>query len=180
VRYDGTTWTACTPSATQWALTPVTTAKSSDFFPADKAVPQMAVFGGKLYMARNTTSGPQLWMCNTAACAPADWALAAANGTGNTNLSQFGDTTLNSVSLLVATSQHLYVGYDASSGVVLYRSTNASPSLAADFARWAPAGLGAGMTQIVDGQGLSFAGNDYLYVAAHAPSGAVQVYRVAP
>jgi len=27
---------------------------------------------------------------------------------------------------------------------------------------------------------LSFAGNDYLYVAAHAPSGAVQVYRVAP
>ena len=180
VRYDGTTWSACTPSATQWALTPVTTAKSSDFFPADKAVPQMAVFGGKLYMARNTTSGPQLWMCNTAACAPADWALAAANGTGNTNLSQFGDTTLNTVSLLVATSQHLYVGYDASSGAVLYRSTTASPSLAADFARWAPAGLGAGMTQIVDGQGLSLAGNDYLYVAAHAPSGAVQVYRVAP
>jgi len=158
----------------------ITTAKSSDFFPADKAVPQMAVFGGKLYMARNTTSGPQLWMCNTAACAPADWALAAANGTGNTNLSQFADTTLNTVSLLVATSQHLYVGYDASSGVVLYRSTNASPSLAADFARWAPAGLGAGMTQIVDGQALTFAGNDYLYVAANAPSGAVQIFRLVP
>jgi len=182
VRYDGTTWTACTPSATQWGLTPVTTAKSSDFVPADKAVPQMALFGGKLYLARNTTSGPQLWICNTTptTCAPADWALAAANGTGNTSLSQFGDATLNTVSLLVATSQHLYVGYDASSGVVLYRSTTVSPSLAADFARWAPAGLGAGMTQIVDGQALSFGGNDYLYVAARAPSGAVRVYRVAP
>jgi hypothetical protein len=182
VRYDGTTWTACAPSASQWSLTPVTTAKSSDFVPADKAVPQMAVFGGKLYLARNTTSGPQLWMCNAVptACGPANWALAAANGTGNASLSQFNDATLNTVSLLVATSQHLYVGYDSPSGVVLYRSTNPSPSLIADFARWAPSGLGAGMTQIVDGQALSFVGNDYLYVAARAASGAVRVYRVAP
>ena len=182
VRYDGVAWTACTPSASQWGLPPVTTSKVTDFVPADKAVPQMAAFGGNLYMARNTTSGPQLWICSTlpTPCGPADWALAAANGTGNANLSQFDDPTLNTVSLLVATSQHLYVGYDAPSGLVLYRSTNASPSLSSHFARWAPAGLGAGMTQIVDGQALTFAGNDYLYVAANAPSGAVQIFRLVP
>ncbi|MEN8162266.1 MAG: hypothetical protein ABFS41_19500, partial [Myxococcota bacterium] len=34
-----------------------------------KAVPQMAVFRGRLYAARNTTDGPQLWGCDPAVAA---------------------------------------------------------------------------------------------------------------
>ncbi|MGZ6123812.1 MAG: hypothetical protein ACXWLR_02575, partial [Myxococcales bacterium] len=182
-KYDGLLWTSCSPSAPAWALTPVTTPKTSDLFPADKAVPQMAVFNGRLYLARNTTAGPQLWACNPLPllpCAPGDWSLLAPNGAGNTQLSQFDDGSLKIVSLLVATSQHLYVGYDAPGGIRLFRSTTAVPVARSDFQSPVTPGLGNGVTQILDGKALTFAGGEYLYLAARTASGPVQVYRAAP
>ncbi len=186
-RYDGSTWASCTPSASEWNLTPVSTPKITDFVPADKAVPQMAEFGGKLYLARNIEAGPQLWACTpilALPCGVSDWSLVAANGTGNPQLSQFDDATLNTLSLLVATSQHLYVGYDAPGGVVLYRSNTASPTTRADFGAWAVPGLGSAVKQILDARALTFAGNDSLYLTARdnalSRPGPVQVYRLAP
>jgi hypothetical protein len=185
-RYDGLFWLSCVPSDAAWAgspaLTPVTTSKTSDLVPADKAVPQMAAFNGRLYLARNTTSGPQLWVCSpllTFPCTPISWSLVARNGTGNTQLSQFDDSSLQTLSLLVATSQHLYVGYDAPGGIKLYRSTVSAPAARADFRSWVTQGLGNGVTQILDGRALSFGGRDYLYLAARAGTGPVQIYRAA-
>jgi len=180
-RYDGSSWASCKPSA--WSLTPVTTSKKSDFVPADKAIPAMASFGASLYAARNTTSGPQLWRCSPAAgqpCTSSNWTQVAPNGAGNLLLSQFDDSSLSTVSLLAATSQHLYVGYDSAAGIALFRSTTAAPAAQADFQRWATVGLDAGLTQIVDGQALVFGPKEFLYLAAHPASGPVRVYRVAP
>src|SRR5207248_8333903 len=143
-RYDGSSWTSCKPSA--WTLSPVTTSKKSDFVPADKAVPAMVAFGGRLYAARNITSGPQLWVCAPPAgqpCTSADWTQVAPNSTGSPPLSQFDDSTLGTVSLLVATSQHLYVGYDSAGGIALFRSTVPSPAARTDFPRWATTGFEA-------------------------------------
>jgi len=184
--FDGTNpWTSCTPSAPAWGgLTPVSTSKISDFVPADKAVPQMTVSGGRLYLARNTTVGPQIWACTSTASFPcgtasSPWSLFAPNETGNTQLSQFNNGTLGKITLLAATSQHLYVGYEAPGGIRLFRSTIASPSGIADFTPWATPGLGVGLTHIQDAQAMTFAGNDYVYVAARADTGPVRVYRLA-
>ena len=180
-RYDGASWPSCKPSA--WTLTPVTTSKKSDFVPADKAVPAMVQFGGRLFAARNTTAGPQLWVCAPAAsqpCTASDWTQVAPNSTGNPPLSQFDNSSLGTVSLLVATSQHLYVGYDSAGGIALLRSTVSSPATRSDFQPWATAGLGANLTQIVDGQALTFGPNEFVYLSARAASGPVRVYRVAP
>ncbi|TMB29240.1 MAG: hypothetical protein E6J65_03025 [Deltaproteobacteria bacterium] len=182
-RYDGVSWTSCKPSDPGWTgLTSVSTSKNSDFVPSDKAVPAMAVSGAKMYFARNTTSGPQLWACSPATgqpCTSTDWAQVAPNTTGNLQLSQFDDPTLGTVSLLAATAQHLYVGYDSAGGVALFRSTTTAPSAGADFQRWATSGLGANLTQIVDGHALTFGTREYVYLSARSASGPVQVYRVA-
>jgi hypothetical protein len=182
--FDGLLWSSCKPSDPAWtgspALTPVSTSRTSDLAPSDKAVPQMAVFNGRLYLARNTTSGPQLWVCTpllNLPCSPAGWSLVAPNGSGNPQLTQFDDSSLQTISLLVATSQHLYLGYDASAGIKLYRSNSSAPATRADFSGWDLRGFGNGVTQIVDGKALAFAGRDFLYLAGRAGTGPVQVYR---
>src|SRR5205807_9699924 len=130
-------WATSTPnSSTYGAKASITTRKTFDLEPADKAFPQMAAFGGRLFAARNTTSGPQLWVCapgSDLVCDPQDWALFAANGVGDLALSQFDDPQNTRIALLAATSSHLYVGYDNSAGLVLYRSRVAAPSARADF-----------------------------------------------
>ena len=161
-------------------MTPV--GKSSDFVPSDKAIPQMTASGGRLYLARNTTAGPQLWGCNPSSnvCGPSDWSLIARNSSGDPQLSQMNIGTLTTVSLLVATSQHVYVGYDSPGGIRIYGSTDPTPSQIPDFTLVAPAGLGAGLTRIVDAHGLSMSSKEFLYIAARPDTGAVHVYRVAP
>ena len=185
-RYNGSTWVACAPTNPEWTakspvvVTPV--GKSSDFVPSDKAIPQMTASGGSLYLARNTTAGPQLWGCNPSSnvCGPSDWSLIARNSSGDPQLSQMNIGTLTTVSLLVATSQHVYVGYDSPGGIRIYGSTDPTPSQIPDFTLVAPAGLGAGLTHIVDAHGLSMSSKEFLYVAARPDTGAVHVYRVAP
>jgi len=80
-------WTGITPSAAEYsAKTSITTSKVSEIEPNDRAWPQFAVHKGLVYLARNTTDGPQLWRCDPAvqgAPAPAtaadcdadDWTL---------------------------------------------------------------------------------------------------------
>ena len=182
-RYNGSTWTNCTPAAAAWtANSPVVTGKSSDLVPSDKAVPQMAASGGRLYLARNTTAGPQLWGCNPSSnvCGPSEWNMVAPNSSGDPQLSQMNVGALTTVSLLVATSQHVYVGYDSPGGIQLYGSTDPTPSQVSAFTRLAPAGLGAALTHIVDARGLSVSGKEFLYIAARPDTGPVRVYRVAP
>ncbi|MBS1151711.1 MAG: Flagellar hook-length control protein FliK, partial [Myxococcaceae bacterium] len=74
-------WSPTTPSAASFtARTSVTTPKVSELLPADKAFPAIVAYQGRLYAARNTTAGPQLWACTPGAdtfCAPGEWALIA-------------------------------------------------------------------------------------------------------
>ena len=182
-RWDGAAWVICTPTTRPaWVgKTSITTSKTSDFVPADKAVPQMAVFNGWLWLARNTTSGPQLWSCDPGGvlCGFLEWSLVP-NQVLDATLTQMDDASLSTMTLLVASSQHLYVGYDSPSGARLFRSTTSAPATTADFVSVAPAGLGWGLTQILDGQALTAGGSEYVYLVARAGTGAAQVYRVAP
>jgi hypothetical protein len=191
-------WTTSTPTDPAYAAKQsLTTRKTQDLEPADKAVPRMAVLAGKLYAARNTTSGPQLWVCTPGSdlgCDPGDWALLAMNGVGDTQLSQFDDPQNTRVTLLAATSSRLYVGYNNAAGLVLYRSKNNAPATRSDFegaagcdASMAPSacdglggrGLGAGATRIFDGRVLTFAGKDYVYLTAGDGASGFRVFRVA-
>lgn len=182
-------WAPCTPSLSAWSSrTSRTTAKTADLEPADRAVPQLAVFQGRLYLARNTTStagvrGPQLFVCSPEKtgsnmdCDPGDWSLVAPNSTGDMLFTQFNDLENVSLSLLVATANALYVGFDnASRGVVLLRASTAAPISRDDFKGAAGCsaaqlhsgceglggnGLGVGATRIFDGKALG-AGSVYL------------------
>jgi len=190
-------WSTSTPSAGAYtAKTSITTRKTLDFEPADKAVPQMAVLGGRLYAARNTTAGPQLWACSPGAdlvCDPPDWSLLAPNDLGDTTLSQFNDPQNTRITLLAATSTRLYVGYNNTAGLVLYRSRVNPPASRADFegtagcdASLAPSscdglggrGLGAGATRIFDGRVIASGGKDYVYLTAGNGSTGFRVYRL--
>jgi hypothetical protein len=191
-------WAVATPTAAAYtAKTSVTTSKLADLLPSDRALPQMAVLNGKLYAARNTTVGPQLWACAPGAdlaCDPGDWTLIAANTSGDTQLSQFNSANNTAITLLAATPNALYVGYDdATDGVRLYRSSNASPSTMSDFVGQGGCnasagsascpglggnGFGAGATRIFDGRALNYSGVDYLYLTAGTGSGGVRVFRV--
>ncbi|MFY0568133.1 hypothetical protein ACN28E_30465 [Archangium lansingense] len=199
-------WTSCTPSLPAWnSRTGRTTTKTADLEPTDKAVPQLAVFQGRLYLARNTTStagvrGPQLFVCNpdktgsTGDCDPGDWSLVAPNSTGDKQFTQFNDPDNVSLSLLVATANGLYVGFDnASRGVVLLRASTPAPLNRSDFTGLAgcsaaqfPAGcaglggngLGAGATRIFDGKALGASGSESVYLTAGNGTGPAGLFRL--
>ncbi|HYR20514.1 MAG TPA: hypothetical protein VEQ15_13540 [Myxococcales bacterium] len=194
-------WTNATPSAAAYGnKTSLASSKTSDLEPADRAVPAMVSFGGRLFAARNTTTGPQLWSCDparggtAAQCDPGDWSLVAPNTSGDTRLTQFNDASNAAVTLLAATPQHLFVGFNnATRGIVVYRTGTAAAASATDFSgrqgcaatgNGCPGlggdGLGKGLTRIFDGKALSFAGADFLYLAAGTGTSPVRVYRAAP
>lgn len=195
-------WAITTPSASAYsARTSVTTTKTADLLPSDRAVPAMAEFAGWFYAARNTTSGPQLWGCNPAVsggadCEPGDWRLCAVNTSGDLQLSQFNDADNAFVSLLAATDTALYVGFDnATDGVVAFRSTVPGACLASDFegdlgcsAADAPGacsgvggnGLGQGLTQFFSARSAPLGADVALFVTAGNGSGPVHAYRFLP
>lgn len=198
-------WAVCTPSLTAYtSQASRTTSKTADLEPADKAVPGMAVFGGRLYLARNTTVGPQLFVCapdtggDPAQCDPGDWSLVAPNTRLDLNrqLTQFDNPANASLSLLVATEKHLYLGFDdTAEGVVLLRSEGLTPSSQADFrgtggclasqhGAGGCGGLGGNglagtrSSRLFDGVALTFGGADFVYVTAGDGSAPVRVFRV--
>lgn len=140
-------WVDVTPSSSDYnSLESITTNKVADIEPADKAVPSMAVFGGNLFFARNTASGPQLWVCTpgieigpapgtSTDCDPGDWQLVAPNTTaGKGLLTQFNNSGNTHISVLEATGRYLYIGFDnGAEGIALFRTSNPNPSHTADF-----------------------------------------------
>jgi hypothetical protein len=190
-------WSNCTPAGSFPAKASVTTTKTGDLLPADKAFPSVAIWNGRLFAARNTTAGPQLWMCDPGAngqCAPGNWKLVAANVQLDSSLSQFDDAGNKAISLLAATSSHLYVGFDNPAGVQVYRAQTATPINQGDFAGAAGcnaaqhasgcdgiggSGLGAGATRFFDGKALTFPSGEQLFVAAGDGATAARLYRFA-
>ena len=65
---------------------------------------------------------------STTECDPGDWSLVAANSTGNTLLTQFDEPGNTALSLLMATSRSLFVGFNnGTKGAVVLRSSGATP-----------------------------------------------------
>ncbi len=134
-------WSQCTPDGPPWTFkVSVTTDKTAGIEPADRAFPGAAVYRGGLVTGRNTTDGPQLWSCDpnrtipTLGCDAGDWSHIAPNSSGDALLSQFDNSNNTSLSMVVATSSAVYVGYDnPDDGVVVFRSTLAAPATRADF-----------------------------------------------
>jgi len=160
-------WSPCTPSAPAYAAkASVATQKTADLTAADYAFPAVVPYGGRLYAARNTVAGPQLWACASGAdgvCDPADWSLVAPNGSGDAQLTQFDDPGSSAITMLAATPTHLYVGFDNAGGVGVFRSALAAPASRGDFERVGPPGLGLSATRIFDAKALVFAGNQSVY-----------------
>jgi hypothetical protein len=169
-------WTASSPSLTSlnttYVLEPnVTTGKTSDFFPVDRAFPAFATFHTKLYIARNTTNGPQLWKCTpgaTGACDGGNWTLTAPNPTGNGAFTQFDGAGRKAISLLIVNGSFLYVGFDDAGGAALFRTSVANPSVASDFTQ---VGSSLGVTQWVDAVSVAYAGANWLTIAGRTASG---------
>ena len=121
----------------------IETPKTADLEPADKAFPAMAAFGGRLFVIRNTDCGPQLFACAPATvagplpwtaedCDPGDWQLVAPDASGlTTTFDNPGNTHLT---LLLATANHLYIGFDnLADGLVILRTANPAAAIEADF-----------------------------------------------
>ncbi|HUS27535.1 MAG TPA: IPT/TIG domain-containing protein [Kofleriaceae bacterium] len=178
-----TDWYVATPSSvvfTGKASKPPT--KLADIFPSDRAFPQMATFNNRVYAGRNTTTGPQLWMCDPTLgilpdrCEPQDWSIAAANVAGDPALTQFEDASLTAISMVVATPQSLYVGFDSANGVKVFRSSAAAPFFQSDFQAVGTAGLGAATnTRILDGRALTFSTGTSVWITAGSATSALQL-----
>ncbi len=138
---NGSDFVECTPSDESYEdLDSRQTDKLADLEPADRAVPAFVSYHGQLYMARNTTAGPQLWTCLPArsgvanACDPDDWDLIVTNQILSSRRSQFDNADNVAISFLVATSSALYLGFDnQADGIVIFKSTAQNPTTAADF-----------------------------------------------
>jgi hypothetical protein len=184
---NSTHWAVATPNAPAFtAKTSRSTTKLADLLPTDRAFPQFASFGGQLYVGRNTTTGPQLWACNPALgtsavrCEPGDWRLVAANATGDTLLTQFNNANLTSITLVAATPTHLYVGFDGTNGVQVFRTASPAATSPTDFtgqlgcsaaqhpatcAGIGGAGLGTPSdTRILDGKALTFGSSSAVWL----------------
>lgn len=189
-------WVDCTPST--WAARSSVVLGSSgvDLTPAQKAVPAMVAFGGRLFLARNTTAGPQLFACTPNAagdCNPADWTLVAPNTAAGlaTDLTQLEVAGRTRITLLAATARHLYVGFDLPAGLDVYRTEKSAPTAGDFLGRSGCAasaglaceglggrGLGTGARTTFSAQVLPFDGQDYVYLSAGDGSGPVSVHRL--
>ncbi|MGZ3459623.1 MAG: hypothetical protein ACXU86_14105, partial [Archangium sp.] len=199
-------WVSITPSAPEYlARESLTTDKTTELEPSDRAWSKLVVFKGHVYLGRNTTAGPQLWRCDPGLvsgpapasaqdCDAGDWVLVAANGQGDTGLSQFDNPNNTRLTLLAINGGHLYVGFDnAVDGVEVYRSAVDVPASRSDFtgqggcsaAAAGCAGLGGHgfgqpslNTRFGEAAGVGSADHGFLYVPVHGGAGTpVRLYR---
>jgi hypothetical protein len=196
----------CTPSAAAWAARSSRSppaGKAADIEPADRAIPQLASWSGRLYAIRNTVdvttgaAGPQLWSCDptlgatATSCEPGDWTLVAPNPSGDALLTQLGSARNDRAALLAASATALYVGYDNPDGVQLFRTSEPFPTSIWHFRgrdgciAGTPGcqglggnGLGVGARRILDGKALTFGGVDRVYLVAGDGTGPVRVFRI--
>ncbi len=198
-------WTDCTPSATPFQqLSATSTSKAFNLEPADRTVPGFAQHGDGLYMARNTDSGPQLFVCHppqqgtSDGCSPGDWSLVARNSAGLAPATQFDDSANERMSLLAEAGGSLFLGFNNPvSGVVIYKTRLADPTGPSDFegSQGCSAALGTSLCPGIAGNGLgeparntrilssavlSFNGQPNLYLVAGDGIDAARVYRLSP
>jgi hypothetical protein len=148
--------------------------KVEHLIPADKAFPAMVTYQGNLYVARNTTQGPQLWKYNGST-----WTVVADNGSGLTTMGAHDNT---SVTLLVVNGDRLYIGYDNTiGGVQIWRTEPgiSEPASEADFEPVSVDGLGDAINnhRIYHGLSITDGGTAYLWVLCGKESGSMRIYR---
>jgi hypothetical protein len=134
----------------------------------------------------DTNRRAQLWKCDPAANAPndtceaADWSLVAENGsTGFTNM---GVSTNRAITMAVTNGGHLYIGFDNTTGVRIYRSKAGitNPTNESDFEAVGSPGLDgdtANIRQIFSAISVNASGDYYLYVSAGNNGIPVKAYR---
>jgi hypothetical protein len=206
-------WTLITPSAAQWhnsnARFSIELTKIADLIPQDKAVAGFAEFNNNLYMIRNscsvandsrssedaaahTTAGctdgtfgnrqPQLWKCvpgGDNVCDPADWTLID-SGSGITNM---GVATNHSITMIVTNGSRLYIGFDSTSGVQIWRTksgvTNPTSGTTTDFEQVATDGLGdpTNIREIYSAISIQSGSDYYIYLSSGKNATPVSVYR---
>jgi hypothetical protein len=155
--------------------------------------------GPCLFLARNVTGSspavvPQLWICDPSVNDFLDgcWSLVAPNTTGDTGLTQLNTATRGAVSVLLATSKYLYLGFDdATTGVQLFRAS-AVPTRISDFkgsggcsaGTAGCVGLGGGgfgsatLTRFLGAQAVTIAGSTTVYVTVVGASGAMRLIAI--
>ncbi len=159
--------------------------------PGLKGVPILREYNGRLYMARNVTSGTpdnyarlrgELWKCDPGTsggaltCDPGDWTRII---TGEES-----DLTASAISLLQENgSGRLYVGFDHASGVSVWRIESANPSAttgtmtSAGWEQQGSLGLVGGHIKIYSSASISDGTYDYIYLTAGDDAQSIRVYR---
>lgn len=142
--------------------------------PAKRAFPGSAVFNGVLYVARNTTNGPQIWAYNGSV-----FSLVAGNAS---YISNMGNTGNDYITMLIVNGDMLYVGYDnTTEGIRIYRTVSGvtAPGAQSDFEQVSSGGLGnpAAITQIFHGISVSDKGTAYLWVLCGKSGSDMFVFR---
>jgi hypothetical protein len=115
------------------------------------------------------------------------------NTVGDLKLTQLNNGSNTAITLLAATSAHLYVGYNDAGGIQIWRTASATASSISDFSGRTGCtagasgcqgvggnGLGNGSTRIFDSKVLNFSGQDWAYVSAGTGSTAPVVSRIVP
>nr|WP_246052723.1 Ig-like domain-containing protein [Leptospira semungkisensis] len=134
-----------------------------------------------------TNRRAQLWKCdptnggadstNPTTCESGEWSVVGDDGSGITN---FGDSTNRSMTMVVKNGSYLYVGFDNTAGIRVYRTNTANPGSASSA--WTQV-AGAGLTdptnvqQIFSAVSVSTGGVNYLYVSVGKNNTPVRVFR---
>ena len=143
---------------------------SNKLLPADRAFPAVAEFKGKLYIARNTTEGPQLWRY-----LDGGFTLIADNGSGITDM---GDADNTRISLLLVNKNILYIGFDNSSdGIQVFRSDNPSDQASFDAVTLNGLGKGAEIDTIYHAISVPDGGKKCLWLLCGKSGGKLRIYR---
>jgi hypothetical protein len=170
-------WLDITPVAdTEWYNSPsddrfsIELTGTNKLMPADRAFPAMAEFKGKLYIARNTTKGPQLWKYLDGI-----FTLIADNGSGITDMSDSDNTR---ITLLIVNKNILYIGFDNSSdGIQVFRSDNPSDQASFDAVTLNGFGQGADIDTIYHAVSVPDGGKKCLWLLCGKSGGKLRIYR---
>ena len=127
---------------------------------------------------------PQLWKCVPATsgsatdCDSGDWSLVAENGV--TDRTNFGNTNNSKLSMLIKNGSYLYVGFDNTSGVEIWRTKAGvtNPASESDFEQVGGAGLGDTTNNLELFSAISILqlGTNYLYISSGKNSNPVKLY----
>ncbi|TGM96002.1 beta strand repeat-containing protein [Leptospira yasudae] len=180
-----------------------------NLIPGDKAFAQFAEFNNNLYVTRTicvqssqalgirsapgtvtgctdgttTNRRAQLWKCdptvsgNTSECDAADWSVVGDDGSGITNM---GDTNNRTITMVMKNGSYLYIGYDNSNGIKIYRTNTANPgSSSASWSQIAGSGLtdATNVQQIYSAVSVPSGSINYIYVSAGKNGVPVRTYR---